>query len=573
MADRLEELQTAVRDLAESVRRLEARVDELEGRGEAAGGAPAGEGAPLPLPGIALPRGTLDLFGRTLLVLAGAYVARALTDGRVVPPGVGVALGLAYAVFWLLRADGEARRGRREGATVHAVTACVIAFPLLWETTARFGLLGPRAACAALVAFFAVGLGVAWRQRLALVGAATTILALATTVALLAATRDLLAAFVALLVIAACLEWLAYHEQWLALRWWAALVLDAVAFLLVAVVTRPQGLPRGYVPLALPAAAGALLALPALYVAGLAARTLRLGRPVTLFEAAQGTLAVVLGFGGAWWVLAGRGGTAIGLGVLALLLGALCYAAAFAFAERRAGHGRNFYFYSTAGGFLALAGANAVAFGPALPFALGGLGLLAAFFGRRFSRMTLRVHAALFLVAGALESGLAVACVRAVAGQSGGALPPLAWVAALAAGAGWAVLATDPGAPRSGLARAPQLLLAILSVFALGKAAQAGLWAALDPRLTADPGVAAVLRTAILAAIALGLALAARPGAFPELGWLVYPVVVLGGVKLLLQDLRHGRPATLVLSLAIYGTVLVLAPRLSRAAPEGTGSS
>jgi len=80
--------------------------------------------------------------------------------------------------------------------------------------------------------------------------------------------------------------------------------------------------------------------------------------------------------------------------------------------------------------------------------------------------------------------------------------------------------------------------------------------------LTADPGVAAVLRTAVLAALALGLAVAARRGSWPELGWLVYPLVALGGVKLLLQDLREGRPATHVLSLAIYGAVLVLAPRL-----------
>ena len=567
MADRLEELQSAVLELAGQLRRLEARVTELEGRSPAPAGlaSTASEPAESALPAMALPQGTIALVGRTLLVLAGAYVARALTDGRVVPAGVGVALGLAYAVFWQFRADRAARGGRRESAIFHAVASCVIAFPLLWETTARFGLLGPRPACAALVAFFALGLGVAWRQGLAVAAGAATGLALATAVALFMATRDLLAVFLALVAIAAGLEWLAYRERWLALRWWAAVVLDAVAFLLAALVTRPQGLPPGYVPLAAPVAGGALLALPALYVAGLAARTLRRGRPVTLFEAAQGTVAVLLGFGGAWRILATRGDSALGLGVLALLLGALCYGAAFAFAERRPGQGRNFYFYSTAGILLTLAGASVVAFGLALPFVLGGLGLLGALFGRRFGRMTLRVHSALYLVAGALETGLAVACARAVAGQATGSLPGLAWLAALAAAGGWTVLATDRRAPRSGWGRTPQLLLAILVVFALGKAVQMGLWAALGERLTADPGVAAVLRTAVLAALALGLAVAARREPWPELRWLVYPLVALGGVKLLLQDLRQGRPATLVLSLAIYGTVLVLAPRLTKA--------
>jgi hypothetical protein len=311
------------------LRRLEARVAELEGRRPVPERrAPdAGRTEQATLPAVAHPQGTVALIGRTLLVLAGAYVARALTDARVVPPGVGVALGLAYAVLWQLHADREGRRGRAESATFHALASCMIAFPLIWETTARLGLVGPRAACAALVGFFALGLGVACRQRLAVAAGVTTGLALATAVALLVATRDLLAVFVALLSVGAGLEWLAYRERWLPLRWWGAIVLDGVAFLLAAIVARPQGLPERYVPLAAPAATSALLALPALYVVGLAARTLRRGRPVTLFEVAQGTLAVLLGFGGSWRILATRGGSAVGLGALALLLGALCYAA------------------------------------------------------------------------------------------------------------------------------------------------------------------------------------------------------------------------------------------------------
>ena len=574
MADRLVELQSAVRDLAVDLRRLEARVRQLEGgeRTPVPPAVPEGDAEPA-FAGIGMPQGTVALLGRTLLVLAGAYVARALTDARTVPAGVGVALGLAYAVFWQLRADREARRTGVRAPRFTRWRAALIAFPLVWEATARFGLVGPRAACVALVSLFALGLGVAWRQALTIGAWLTTGLTLATAVALLVATRDLVAVFAALLAVAALLEWLAYRERWLALRWCAAPVLDAVALLLVALVTRPRGLPEGYVPLAPPLAAGALLVLPGLYVVSLAARTMRLERPVSLFEAAQGTLAIVLGFGGAWRVLVAHGGSTTVLGVLALLLGALCYGAAFAFAERRAGQARNFYFYATAGGLLALGGANVVAFGEALPFALGALGLLAAAFGRRFDRMTLRVHAAFYLAAGALETGLFVACARALSGRSAGDLLPVAWVAAVAAAVGWAVLATDPGAPRSGRARVPQLVLATFAVFALGKALQGTLWTALGERVADDPGVAAVLRTAVLAALALALAAGARRGTWPELGWLVYPLVALGGVKLVVQDLRDGRPATLVASLAVYGAVLVLAPRLMKPAPGGAGGA
>ena len=137
---------------------------------------------------MALPQGTVALVGRTLLVLAGAYVARALTDGRVVPAGVGVALGLAYAVFWQLRADREARAGRRESAVFHALASSLIAFPLalgddraLRAARAEGGVRRPRRLLR--------GSASAWRgARASTLGAwVTTGLTLATAVALLVA--------------------------------------------------------------------------------------------------------------------------------------------------------------------------------------------------------------------------------------------------------------------------------------------------------------------------------------------------------------------------------------------------
>jgi hypothetical protein len=44
----------------------------------------------------------------------------------------------------------------------------------------------------------------------------------------------------------------------------------------------------------------------------------------------------------------------------------------------------------------------------------------------------------------------------------------------------------------------------------------------------------------------------------------VCPLLVLGGVKLLGEDLRHGRPATVFASLVLYGIALIVAPRLVR---------
>lgn len=565
-------LSSPLEDLSAQVARLEARVAALESRPAAAGARPARAGAAEPArgaapaagtAGTALAPGLLTLVGRTLLVLAGAYLVRALTDGHVLPAGPGVALGLAYAAVFQLLADREARAGRHGSAVFHDVASSLVAFPLVWEATARFGLVSPRAASAALLAFFALGVGVAWRRRLRANAVVTTLLALATASALLVSTHDLPAAMAALLGIAAGVEWLAWRGAWLGLRWAGAFVLDACAVLLVAVASRPEW-PEGYAPMSVGAAEAALLAVPALYVASVAARTLRHGEAVTAFEVVQGTLAVAVGFGGAMRVLAAHGMPATGPGVLALLLGTLCYGAAFAFVERRAGQARTFYLYSTAGGLLALVGAALVASGGALAAAWAALGLLAAGLGRRHRRMTLRVHSAVFLAAAAAGSGLARGAAEAMAGVESVRLAPAAWGVAAVAAAAWAVLATDRAAPAGGPGRAPQLLLALVAVPALAAAVQWALWQALGSVLEADAGAATVGRTAVLAATALALAVAGTRTGLEELRWLVYPLVALGGVKLLTHDVRLGRPATLVVSLALYGLVLVVLPRVAR---------
>ena len=71
-------------------------------------------------------------------------------------------------------------------------------------------------------------------------------------------------------------------------------------------------------PLSALAAAGALLAIPFLYMISLAVRTVVLERPVTPFGITQGSLAVLLGFGGAWRVLGAHGHPTPMLGVLAI---------------------------------------------------------------------------------------------------------------------------------------------------------------------------------------------------------------------------------------------------------------
>ena len=79
---------------------------------------------------------------------------------------------------------------------------------------------------------------------------------------------------------------------------------------------------------------------------------------------------------------------------------------------------------------------------------------------------------------------------------------------------------------------------------------------------TASLAYCASIRTAVLAALALGGAWAGARWKRPELGHIAYPLVVLALYRLLMVDLRQDRKAALVLSLLVVGGTLTVLPRL-----------
>jgi hypothetical protein len=84
--------------------------------------------------------------------------------------------------------------------------------------------------------------------------------------------------------------------------------------------------------------------------------------------------------------------------------------------------------------------------------------------------------------------------------------------------------------------------------------------------LTPDLARLATARTLAAVAVALSLALIRRRVACPELKWIAYLALVLGGVELVVQGLPSGQPLLLLVSFVFYGAGLILVPRL---APPG----
>ncbi|HVO51385.1 MAG TPA: hypothetical protein VMV60_10360 [Thermoanaerobaculia bacterium] len=104
----------------------------------------AEEGAPV--------ANALTLAGRSFLVLGGAFLLRAITEGGRVPAFTGALLGLAYALLWIGASWRAGTRGARASASVHGVTAAIIAFPLVGEAATRLAAFSPTAAAIALAA-------------------------------------------------------------------------------------------------------------------------------------------------------------------------------------------------------------------------------------------------------------------------------------------------------------------------------------------------------------------------------------------------------------------------------------
>ncbi len=363
------------------------------------------------------------------------------------------------------------------------------------------------------------------------------------------------AAFLVLLGIATL--WLAEERPWKALPW----VTGAFAHLAVLMLWAESPIDRGEA-----SATGVLcvqLAHFGLYAAsfGLAAR--RQQRQVAIGAVLQTVLATLAGYGGA--VAVAYPAVAALLSVASLLSAAGLYSFALASVDRE--HKIDALFYAGLAVPLVLGGGHLLLPQPAYLWAPGAI--LFSWLGNRLSRLTLSGHAVIYALAAVISSGLFVEASHSLAGSAAEAWPPLTAPGLLALAAilaGLAFPVRGDVAFWGGATRLPKLALLLLALWSGGGvliALVAPLLAG-EPGAGADPAILAVVRTAVLAAAALVLAWAGRGQWLREASWLVYPVLVLGGFKLLAEDFPAGRPLTLLAALALYGGALILAPRLGR---------
>ncbi len=508
-------------------------------------------------------------FGRLLVILGGAFMLRALTESDTVGLKVGVGLGLTYALVWTALAERTGRARRKADATFYGLATTIIAFPLLIEATVRMKVFPPLPAAVALLASGLLVLGVAWLHRLGALAWIATLAATATGVALLFSTQSLPPFAVALFVAAAVSLAISFHREWYFLRWPAALVLDALAAIGMVVVGREE-----YAWLAPGQLALVQVLLTAMYLGILGVRTLVLGHPMREFGVVQSLLVLAVGFEGARYVLGPDSPWAPVFPVSALLVGVGCYAVAFLRLERMPGQHVNFSWYATLGAVLLVVSLARMLPLPAAGLVWAAAAACVALLGRVPARAALRWDSALLGVAGAAGAGVAVGtgCVFVLGDtEEWPSFGAPTWLATALVLSAWGML-RGREQPEDDTADWTVPALVLLAVWVLGLGA--GIVTLTAPMVgTGSAGSLAVLRTAVLVLAAFLLAALWRLRPCAELRWMVYTVLAVVACKILLQDVPQGTPLTICFTLMLFGSGMIVAPRMvsrgaSSALPE-----
>ena len=503
---------------------------------------------------------TLSLIGRSLVIVAGAYLLRALAESGSIGRETGAILGIVYAISWTLVAYQRAPH-QALSATFFAALTVLIGFPLLWEVTIRFKLLTAPQSALALTLLVGVVLGTAWRRNLRALAWLTTLSACGFATVLLVMTSSALPFTAFLILLGVATLWLGYDREWTLLRWVVALFADVAVLALIgrALATPPRDTPSMVMAVQLLLLVG--------YLVSIVVRTLVRGRDVLPFEAVQTAVMLLVGLAGAIVITQQTGASALMLAPSLLALSLACYVVAFA--DRWKAHRTNRLFYSSLALVFALTGCALVLDGAVLGTAWAFLAVAVGWVGCRYQREMLAAHSVVYVTAAAVATGLVTTTLVGLFAAGDATWSPMGWVGwsvVVAIAVCWSLVAstTTDASPR-----VATVLRLVLAAMAVGTVAGVGVVVAhsvVESRATAPllGGIVATLRTAVFAGIAVAVAWLGRRAVTREFGALLYPVLAWGALKLLVEDVRTSPPALLVLAFTLYGGALILGPRIAK---------
>lgn len=502
--DALEILEVRLARVEESLRAIEGRLSLLDGRRPQ--GAPASAGA---VPVESESPFDATLVARSVLIVGGGYVLRALTELHVVGDLAGVALGLLYALFWIWAADRAMSRGRRMVALFDAGTAAGIAGALIWEATSRFHLLTVSVASALVVIVAFAICFVARRQQSTTMAMMASVMTTMACIGLTVSTVDPVAPMVAASIVGVVLSRVSIKPVTLVVA--AASDMLAVALAVITAVREPA---QGVL-----AAELALIAVAALWLLS--------------SELGQSVVATIVGLGGAAVIAQVHGAHVVPVAIACLVIGAAIYAKAFARPAART---------------LLIAGAAAVGIGSLLALRPSAVAMAWAIAAAVSAAVGMNIFAACWALAASVVAGLPAAFIAAFFSSSPATLRPslpLLVVCLSGAVAVW-ISAREARGTRLTLLGITTLIFMVIVLPGFAN-------------LAPDRPAVALARTFVLAAAAVLLAMLSV--FIAEAKTIATIVLILGGAKLLIEDLRVGRASTVVVALALYGFALLIVAR------------
>ena len=561
-----EDVASQFEQLEERIATLEARISALEkpernpATFHATQGSPVAPvaGVPRGFLGVDLSAGVVPVLGKAVLGIAGAYLLRAVAESGAIAQFPMLIAAMVYAAAWMGWAV-RTHAANHFASVIYGITATLILCPLLWESTVRFQLLSTQTTASVLVAFVVLALGLAWRHNLQVLPWIATLASIFTAWALMIATHNLVPLTSALLAIALATETAACLGHRLSLRFASAAAADSAIWLLIYVMTSPDGVPESYQSVSAGVVVALCAALFLIYFASIGTRSFILRKRIANFEIAQGVLVVGLSFVGAF--RATRGAIGPTLGVTLLLLSLICYWGVLA---RFFGvdHERNRHISAVFACVLVVLGASLTFSATIQVILLCGACLGALFLFTRTRDASLAVHSSVYLATAAVVSPLPAYAQDALTGSTPGAPSSTVWAVVAAALLCYGFGSRTIGVLRYG--RTLWLTPALVASLAITSMTVAALYSLITRRVELSPSYIAGLRMVVTCLLALGLGFGASRWKRPELGWIAYTAVALGAVKLLSQDLRVGNASSLVVSLLVYGLILILLPRLMR---------
>lgn len=562
-------MQERIADFEKRLGAVEQRLCVLEGA--VSGETALARDAPQPSLGEDLVGNASTHIGRVLLIFGGAYLLRAMTDFRFVQTALGIAMGASYALFWLVMAYRNGSiRSQRASAAFFGATSVILALPLMVEATGKFQLLSGGQGVGAISFYCLLALAAAVSRDLKSLAWLLTAGGIAAAFAVLIVSHAAIPVAAHLLLLGLASLWAVYWRSWMGVQWLGALGANAGVLALIVFSRSDQWTlePR------LAALMATVLLLS--YLLSFAFRSHVRALPLGIFEAVQAPIAAGIAFWAASVAAQAGHFSLFWMGTLSVVLGAAAYVLAFSKAARSV-RGRNFYYYSTLGLLFVVAG-SALILPPAMAAACWSiLALVTAWLSGRTGWLALSLQCTVLLLAAGVASGILTAGLQAFAGHTGAGWPsPDPWHIGVAlTTVACLFLPVAQRSERWGvLAGLPQLVVLALSVWEVGGLMIVYLAPIIAGTAGQEPNLAALaaLRTAVLSASSVTLALSCRFRRWPEARWLVYPVLILVAIKLFLEDFPNGQPASLFVALFFVGSALLLVARLLKrdwtAAPE-----